>query len=166
MNAIARIKRVRPEQDADIPLPRPMSAQAAGLDLTAAVTEPMTLLPGEYCVVPTGFAVQLPPGCEGQVRPRSGLAARYGVTLLNSPGTVDSDYRGEVSAILINHGKAPFVIERGMRIAQLVISQIANVALMPVEELGVTVRGADGFGSTGLDDRQMRGLAQDEDDDD
>ncbi len=152
MNAIARIKRVRPEADADIPLPRPMSPQAAGLDLAAAVTDPVTLQSGEYAIIPTGFAVAIPPGFEGQVRPRSGLAAHHGVTLLNAPGTVDSDYRGEVSVILINHGTSPFVVERGMRIAQLIVAQTAAVALMPVEELTPTQRGEGGFGSTGLGD--------------
>lgn len=152
MNAIARIKRVRPEADADIPLPRPMTPQSAGLDLAAAVTEPVTLQPGEYRIIPTGFAVAIPTGFEGQIRPRSGLAAHHGVTLLNAPGTVDSDYRGEVSVILINHGQKPFLVERGMRVAQLIVARTAAVALMPVEELGRTQRGEGGFGSTGLGD--------------
>jgi len=134
-----------------LPLPAYQSAEAAGLDLMAAVPEgkPMTLAPGQYALVPTGLVIALPPGFEAQVRPRSGLAAKHGITVLNSPGTVDADYRGEIKVILINHGEAPFVIKRGERIAQMVITPVVQAALVPVETLSSTDRGAGGFGSTG-----------------
>ncbi|UPJ58867.1 dUTP diphosphatase [Bradyrhizobium sp. 192] len=132
-------------------LPAYQTADAAGLDLMAAVPEgaPMTLAPGQYALVPTGLAIALPPGHEAQVRPRSGLAAKHGVTVLNSPGTIDADYRGEIKVILINHGAAPFVIKRGERIAQMVIAPVLQAALVPVATLSATDRGAGGFGSTG-----------------
>lgn len=134
-----------------LPLPVYQTAEAAGLDLMAAVpdSEPMTLAPGQYALVPTGLAIALPPGFEAQVRPRSGLAAKHGITVLNSPGTIDADYRGEIKVILINHGGAPFVIKRGERIAQLVIAPVVQAALVPVATLSATDRGAGGFGSTG-----------------
>ncbi|MHC2623404.1 dUTP pyrophosphatase [Bradyrhizobium huanghuaihaiense] len=134
-----------------LPLPAYQTAEAAGLDLMAAVpdAEPMTLAPGQYALVPTGLAIALPPGYEAQVRPRSGLAAKHGVTVLNSPGTIDADYRGEIKVILINHGAAPFVIKRGERIAQMVIAPVVQAALVPVATLSATDRGAGGFGSTG-----------------
>jgi dUTP pyrophosphatase len=134
-----------------LPLPAYQTSEAAGLDLVAAVpeNEPMTLAPGKYAMVPTGLAIALPPGFEAQVRPRSGLAAKHGVTVLNSPGTIDADYRGEIKVILINHGGAPFVIGRGERIAQMVIAPVVQAALVPVASLSETVRGAGGFGSTG-----------------
>ena len=134
-----------------LPLPAYQTAEAAGLDLMAAVpdSEPMTLAPGQYALVPTGLAIALPPGFEAQVRPRSGLAAKHGVTVLNSPGTIDADYRGELKVILINHGAAPFVIKRGERIAQMVIAPVVQAALVPVANLSSTDRGAGGFGSTG-----------------
>ncbi|WP_298245168.1 dUTP diphosphatase [uncultured Bradyrhizobium sp.] len=134
-----------------LPLPAYQTAEAAGLDLMAAVPEgePMTLAPGQYALVPTGLAIALPPGFEAQVRPRSGLAAKHGITVLNSPGTVDADYRGEIKVILINHGAAPFVIKRGERIAQMVIAPVVQAALVPVATLSATDRGAGGFGSTG-----------------
>ena len=134
-----------------LPLPAYQTAEAAGLDLMAAVPqdEPMTLAPGQYAMVPTGLAIALPSGFEAQVRPRSGLAAKHGVTVLNSPGTVDADYRGEIKVILINHGEAPFVIKRGERIAQMVIAPVVQAALVPVTTLSSTDRGAGGFGSTG-----------------
>jgi dUTP pyrophosphatase len=134
---------------ADLPLPAYATEHAAGMDLLAALDAPLTLAPGEHALVPTGLAIALPPGFEAQVRPRSGLAAKNGVTVLNAPGTIDADYRGEIKAILINHGGAPFTIERGMRIAQMVIARYETVALNEVAELGETVRGAGGFGSTG-----------------
>ncbi len=136
---------------AGLPLPTYQSTAAAGLDLVAAVPDgqPVTIAPGAYAMIPTGMALALPPGTEGQVRPRSGLAAKHGVTVLNSPGTIDSDYRGEVSVILINHGKSPFAVERGMRIAQLVIALVASASLKKVEKLVGTARGSGGFGSTG-----------------
>ncbi|SEM96602.1 dUTP diphosphatase [Bradyrhizobium sp. OK095] len=134
-----------------LPQPAYQTAEAAGLDLMAAVpeSEPMTLAPGQYALVPTGLAIALPPGYEAQVRPRSGLAAKHGVTVLNSPGTIDADYRGEIKVILINHGAAPFVIKRGERIAQMVIAPVVQAALVPVATLSATDRGAGGFGSTG-----------------
>ena len=134
-----------------LPLPAYQSAHAAGLDLLAAVPTdaPLILSPGQYALVPTGLTIALPEGFEAQVRPRSGLAAKHGVTVLNAPGTVDADYRGEVSVILINHGSAPFTIARGERIAQMVIAQVANAELVPVVSLAPTGRGGGGFGSTG-----------------
>ena len=133
----------------DLPLPAYATAQAAGMDLVAAIDTPLTLEPGAYAMVPTGISIALPAGYECQVRPRSGLAAKHGVTVLNSPGTVDADYRGEIKAILINHGKEPFVIERGMRIAQMVIAKYTQASWTVVAELDETTRGAGGFGSTG-----------------
>ncbi len=132
-------------------LPAYQSAGAAGLDLCAALppTTSMVLEPGARDRVPTGLSIALPPGYEGQVRPRSGLADRYGVTVLNAPGTVDADYRGEIAVILINHGHEPFVIRRGDRIAQLVVTRVEQVALVEVAVLAATERGASGFGSTG-----------------
>ncbi|WP_226573632.1 dUTP diphosphatase [Acuticoccus sediminis] len=127
------------------------SAAAAGLDLPAAVPadEPLTLAPWSRAMVPTGIAIALPPGTEGQVRPRSGLAARHGVTVLNSPGTVDADYRGELKVILVNLSDEPFVIRRGERIAQLVVAPVATVTPVAVASLDATERGEGGFGSTG-----------------
>jgi dUTP pyrophosphatase len=134
-----------------LPLPSYESAQAAGMDLRAAVPqgEPLTLRPGSRFPVPTGVAFALPPGFEAQVRPRSGLAAKHGVTCLNSPGTVDADYRGEVKVILVNLGEEDFVIRRGERIAQLVIAPVVQAAWSEVASLDETARGAGGFGSTG-----------------
>jgi dUTP diphosphatase len=134
-----------------LPLPAYQTADAAGLDLMAAVPggEPMTLAPGQYALVPTGLAIALPSGHEAQVRPRSGLAAKHGVTVLNTPGTIDADYRGEIKVILINHGASPFVIKRGERIAQMVIAPVLQAKLVPVATLSATDRGAGGFGSTG-----------------
>lgn len=132
-------------------LPTYQSADAAGLDLLAAVPEtaPLILLPGEHALVPTGLSIALPRGFEAQVRPRSGLAARHGVTVLNSPGTIDADYRGEISVILINHGGAPFAVRRGERVAQMVIAPVVRAELVPVVSLSTTNRGSGGFGSTG-----------------
>ena len=134
-----------------LPLPAYQSADAAGLDLLAAVPKetPLVLAPGKYAMVPTGLAIALPSGFEAQVRPRSGLAAKHGVTVLNSPGTVDADYRGEISVILINHGEAPFTIKRGERIAQMVIAPVIQAQLVRVTSLSSTDRGSGGFGSTG-----------------
>ena len=134
---------------AGLPLPSKMTADAAGLDLSAAVPEPVILQPGDIKLVPCGFSMALPPGYEAQVRPRSGLSSRHGITLINSPGTIDSDYRGQVQVPLINLGKAPFVIERGMRIAQMVIAPVPPVQITEVEELESTDRGHGGFGHTG-----------------
>jgi dUTP pyrophosphatase len=134
-----------------LPLPSYQSKHAAGLDVVAGMpaAEPVELLPGARALIPTGFAFELPHGYEAQVRPRSGLALKHGVTLLNSPGTIDSDYRGELMAIMINHGTEPFLIRRGDRIAQLVIAQVSHVEVVAVEALGETERGQGGFGSTG-----------------
>ncbi len=135
---------------ADLPLPAYETAGAAGLDLRAAIGESVMLPPGERALIPTGLAMQLPEGFEGQVRPRSGLALRHGVTVLNAPGTVDSDYRGEVSVVLINHGGEPFTVARGDRIAQLVIAPVTHARLSEVETLSETARGSGGYGSTGV----------------
>ena len=134
----------------DLPLPVYATAGAAGLDLLAAVKTEMTLEPGGYAPVPTGIALALPEGFEAQVRPRSGLALRHGVTVLNAPGTIDSDYRGEVTAILINHSGEAFTIARGMKIAQLVVAPCARIEWNETATLETTSRGAGGFGSTGL----------------
>ena len=131
-------------------MPKRGSDESAGLDLVAANMEPIILKKGLSTMVPTGFAMALPPGFEGQVRPRSGLAAKHGITVLNSPGTIDSDYRGEVRVILINHGPQDFEITRGMRIAQLVVAKVELTPCVAVQSLDNTERGAGGFGSTGL----------------
>ena len=133
----------------DLSLPVYQSTQAAGLDLLAAIPTDLILGPGKRALVPTGISIALPAGTEAQVRPRSGLAAKNGVTVLNSPGTIDADYRGEVCVILINHGDEPFVITRGMRIAQMVIATVAQATLHEVDDLDATARGVGGFGSTG-----------------
>jgi dUTP pyrophosphatase len=132
-------------------LPSYQSALAAGLDLLAAVPEdaPVVLAPGKYALIPTGLTIALPPGFEAQVRPRSGLAARHGVTVLNTPGTVDADYRGEIGVLLVNHGDEPFAVRRGERIAQMVIASVVRAELLPTAFLSSTDRGSGGFGSTG-----------------
>ena len=140
-----RIARLAP----DAQLPDYHSADAAGLDLPAAVAEPIVIAPGAFHLVPCGFAVEIPRGFEGQVRPRSGLANRHGVTVLNTPGTIDSDYRGEVKVLLINHGPAPFTVTAGMRVAQLVVARVARVEWEPVDALTPSGRGEGGFGHTG-----------------
>ena len=133
----------------DLPLPAYETAQSAGMDLAAAIDAPVTLAPGGRAMVPTGLAIALPAGYEAQVRPRSGLAAKNGVTVLNTPGTVDADYRGEVKVILINLGDDAFEIERGMRIAQMVIAPVTQASFAEVDTLPETARGTGGFGSTG-----------------
>ena len=140
------------EHGQGLPLPTRQSKGASGYDLAAAVAEGETLViaPGAFGLVPCGFALALPVGYEAQIRPRSGLAARLGVTVLNAPGTVDADYRGEVKAILVNHGTGPFEIRRGDRIAQMVIAAVPDIALVEVDELEETERGNGGFGSTGI----------------
>ena len=135
---------------AGLPLPTSATKLAAGVDLLAALDEDLTLNPGERQIIPTGIAIALPSGFEAQVRPRSGLAAKHGITLVNSPGTIDADYRGEIGAILINHGSKPFVIERGMRIAQLIVSPLTKFSWFEQDELSHTTRSAGGFGSTGI----------------
>ncbi len=134
----------------DLPLPAYETPDSAGLDLAAAVDQPVELAPGRHALIPTGLQMALPTGFEAQVRPRSGLALKHGVTVLNSPGTIDADYRGEVGVILINHGTAPFLIERGDRVAQLVIAAVGRATVAEVEDLETTERGAGGFGSTGV----------------
>ena len=135
-----------------LPIPKYESEGAAGLDLMAAIGEDKSIiiLPGRAEMVPTGIAIALPKGFEAQIRPRSGLAAKNGITILNSPGTIDSDYRGEISAMLINHSKVNFEIERGMRIAQMIIAPVVQFNLIKTETLDETKRGAGGFGSTGI----------------
>ncbi len=149
------VKILRLPHGADLPLPSYQSGNAAGLDLLAAVPAdaPLTIAHGRYAAVPTGIAIALPAGTEAQVRPRSGLARDRGVTVLNAPGTIDADYRGEVQALLINHGREPFVVTRGMRIAQLVVAAVAQARLAEVPALDATQRGAGGFGSTGTSKR-------------
>jgi dUTP pyrophosphatase len=144
-----KIRRLRPESDADVPLPRYMTSQSAGMDVCAANTENWVLEPGEIKLVPTGFAMALAEGFEAQIRPRSGLAIKHGITLINSPGTIDADYRGEVKIALINHGSEPFVIRRGARIAQMVIHKVHQAEFRVVDELDATTRNDGGFGHTG-----------------
>ncbi|MDZ4777584.1 MAG: dUTP diphosphatase [Alphaproteobacteria bacterium] len=145
------IKVRRLPHNGDLPLPAYETEQSAGMDLRAAVAEdaPVTLQPGARGLIPTGLAIALPPGFEAQVRPRSGLALKHGITCLNSPGTVDADYRGELAVILVNLGQEPFVIKRGERIAQMVIAPVTQGSFVVVETLDETARGAGGFGSTG-----------------
>jgi dUTP pyrophosphatase len=137
---------------ADLPLPSYQSASASGLDLVAAVAAdaPVTIAPSRWAAIPTGLALALPSGTEGQVRPRSGLAAQHGVTVLNAPGTIDADYRGEVKVLLVNLGPDAFTVTRGMRIAQLVIASTARARLVETADLSDTQRGSSGFGSTGV----------------
>jgi dUTP pyrophosphatase len=142
-----KIKRL-PELDG-LPLPSKMTQHAAGFDLCAAVRPAVLLQPGEIRLIPCGFSMELPEGYEAQVRPRSGLSSKYGITLINSPGTIDSDYRGQVQVPLVNLSKTAFTIERGMRIAQMLVSPVPAVELIEVEELDETPRGKGGFGHTG-----------------
>jgi dUTP pyrophosphatase len=146
------VRVVRLPHAAGLPLPEYQSAEAAGLDLLAAVAAdaPVELASGAHAMIPTGIAIALPPGTEGQVRPRSGLAARHGVTVLNSPGTIDADYRGEVQVILVNLGAEPFVVHRGMRIAQLIVAPVQRAEIIEVASLDTTGRASGGFGSTGV----------------
>ena len=140
---------------ADLPLPAYATAQSAGMDLLAAVQSEVTLGPGERRLVPSGLAIALPAGYEAQVRPRSGLALKHGVTCLNTPGTIDADYRGEIGVILVNLGDQPFTVARGSRIAQLVVAAVARAAWRPVEMLEESARGDGGFGSTGLEGQRI-----------
>ncbi len=133
----------------DLPLPGYMSAMAAGMDLLAAVDQAVEIAPGKTSLIPTGLRLGIPPGYEGQVRPRSGLALKHGITCLNSPGTIDADYRGEIKVILINLGQETFLVRRGDRVAQLVFNKIAQASLIEMDELPDTERGAGAFGSTG-----------------
>ncbi len=144
------VKVKRLPHGADLPLPHYATPDSAGVDLVAAVEDAVVLAPGERRLIPTGIAIALPPGTEAQVRPRSGLALRHGITLLNTPGTIDADYRGEIGVILINLGQEPFAIDRGMRIAQMIVAPVVQVAWDEVAELSESQRGAGGFGSTGV----------------
>jgi dUTP pyrophosphatase len=147
----ATIQIIRLPHGSDLPLPDYHSAQAAGIDLLAAVPAegPVWIMPGQWETIPTGIAMALPSGTEGQVRPRSGLAAQHGVTVLNAPGTIDADYRGEIQVILVNLGTEPFVVRRGMRIAQLVVAAVLRAAISESAKLDESARGSGGFGSTG-----------------
>ncbi len=148
-----RVMRVRGRRDADLPLPQFATSGSVGADLCAGVEKDVVIAPGERELIPTGFALAIPPGCEGQVRPRSGLALRHGITLPNAPGTIDADYRGEIHVILHNTSDTPFVVRRGERIAQLVISPVVRPVFEEVDDadaLGRTGRGAGGFGHTGV----------------
>lgn len=144
-----RISRVD-DSAADLPLPAYATAGAAGMDICAAVTGDLTIAPGETVLVPTGFRIEVPPGHEAQVRPRSGLAAKHSVGILNSPGTIDSDYRGEVKVILTNFGRSPFLVRRGDRIAQMVVARYERVHWQEASALDATSRGEGGFGHTGV----------------
>ena len=149
MSALVQVPLARLPHGVDLPLPGYATDQSAGADLLAAVTEQLTLDPGKRTIVPTGISIALTSGYEAQVRPRSGLAAKHGVTVLNSPGTIDADYLGEVGVILINHGDEPFTIERGMRIAQLIIAPVSIAQWQETDDLDDSARGDGGFGSTG-----------------
>ena len=141
--------RLRPESDSDIPLPRYMTPQSAGMDICAAVTKDVLLEKGEIAMLPTGFAMALPPGYEAQIRPRSGLAVKHGIGLINSPGTIDADYRGEVMIAVINLGPRPYTFHRGDRVAQMIINRVHQAELLEVEHLDETRRNTGGFGHTG-----------------
>jgi dUTP pyrophosphatase len=149
----ATVRVCRLPHGGDLPLPAYQSAQAAGMDLFAAVPAdaPVVIAPGQRALIPTGVTVALPAGTEGQVRPRSGLAIRHGLTVLNAPGTIDADYRGEIGVILINLGHESFIVSRGMRIAQFVVQPVLRVRIEEVDQLDDTSRGGGGFGSTGID---------------
>ena len=142
--------RVRRVGNVHVPLPSYQTAGSAGMDLCAALTAPLVIPPGERAYVPAGIALALPSGHEGQVRARSGLALRHGIGIVNAPGTIDEDYRGEVGVVLVNHGKEPFTVEPLARIAQLVVAQVARVEVVAVDALDETERGAGGYGSTGV----------------
>ncbi|MCC6240838.1 MAG: dUTP diphosphatase [Phycisphaerales bacterium] len=149
MNSPITVKIKRLAHAQGLSLPVRMTAQSAGMDLAAAVEKPTVLQPGEIRLIPCGFAMAIPAGYEAQVRPRSGLASKFGITLINSPGTIDSDYRGEVQVPLVNHGANAFTVERGSRIAQMLILPVPPVEVIEVDELDETARGAGGFGHTG-----------------
>ncbi len=152
MNHIPTIKllRIRPDDDADIPLPSYMTPQSAGMDIYTAIKEDIVLEKGEIALIPTGFAMAIPEGFEAQIRPRSGLAVKHGIGLINSPGTIDSDYRGEVMIPAINLGKKKYTLRRGDRIAQMIIKRVYHARIEVVEQLDTTVRNTGGFGHTGI----------------
>jgi dUTP pyrophosphatase len=147
---VIKIMRLHPDTDSDIPLPRYMTSQSAGMDLCAAVKEDLILNKGELTLIPTGFAIALPQGFEAQIRPRSGLAIKHGIGLINSPGTIDTDYRGEIKIAVINLGAEPYTFRRGDRIAQMIIKKVYFARLEIVEELDETKRNTGGFGHTGI----------------
>jgi dUTP pyrophosphatase len=147
MKPVMKVRR-RPDTE-DLPLPRYMTEHSAGIDLYAANEEPITIAPGEIKLIPTGLFLEIPPGYEGQVRARSGLALRHGLMLPNAPGTIDADYRGELQVVLANCSREPYTIKRGVRFAQLVINEVAQVEVVEVKELGETPRSGGGFGHTG-----------------
>jgi dUTP pyrophosphatase len=149
-STLIRCCRVRPERDADIPLPRYMTPHASGMDICAAVTSSVEMAPGDIALIPSGFAVALPEGYEAQIRPRSGLAVTHGIGIINSPGTIDADYRGEVQIALINLGKTGFTINRGDRIAQMVIHRVYRAEFSVVDTLDASQRSSGGFGHTGV----------------
>ena len=146
---MTKVSIIKLDHAKDLPLPHYATAQSAGMDLAAAIDKDVVIKAGEVQIIPTGIALGLPGGTEAQIRPRSGLAAKNSITVLNTPGTIDADYRGEVKVILINHGQSDFTITRGMRIAQMVIAKYEHVVLEEVESLDETTRGVSGFGSTG-----------------
>ncbi len=146
---VVKILRLRPETDSDIPLPRYMTSHSAGMDLCAAIKQDLVLNKGDLTLIPTGFAIALPQGFEAQIRPRSGLAIKHGIGLINSPGTIDTDYRGEIKVALINLGSRPYTLRRGDRIAQMVIKKVYFARLDIVTELDQTQRNTGGFGHTG-----------------
>jgi dUTP pyrophosphatase len=148
-NPVIKIVRLRPDTDSDIPLPRYMTSQSAGMDLCAAIKEDLLLNKGELTLIPTGFAIALPEGFEAQIRPRSGLAIKHGIGLINSPGTIDTDYRGEIKIAVINLGAKPYTFRRADRIAQMIIKKVYFARLEIVEELDETKRNTGGFGHTG-----------------
>ena len=150
MTVEVRFKALSPELGATIPFPKQMSEGAAGMDVCAALEASVVIAPGERAMIPCGFAMAVPEGYEVQVRPRSGLAWKKGITVLNTPGTIDADYRGEVKVVLINHGTEPFEIQKGERIAQLVVAEVPRVSVQVVDTLEDTDRGTGGFGSTGV----------------
>jgi dUTP pyrophosphatase len=144
------IKIMRFKDSEDIPLPAYESEGSSGMDIRAAVKEPVPLMPGDIRLIPTGLAVSVPPGYEAQIRPRSGLAFRYGIGMVNSPGTIDSDYRGEIGIVMINWGSESFIVKRGDRIAQMIISRVYRADFEEVDDLDATTRGKGGFGHTGI----------------
>ncbi len=147
---VIQFQRLNPEKDADIPLPRYMTTHSSGMDISAGVKEDVVVGPGKIVLIPTGYAIAIPQGFEIQVRPRSGLAVKHGIGLINSPGTIDSDYRGEVKIAIINHGSNPFTIRRGDRIAQLVVQRVYQADVKLAKQLDRTSRDTGGFGHTGV----------------
>lgn len=145
-----RMMRVRPDRDADIELPQYMTSDASGMDIRAAVESDCCINPGDIAIIPTGIAAAIPEGFEAQIRPRSGLAAKHGIGIVNSPGTIDSDYRGEIMVPLINFGKQPFTVKRGDRIAQMVIQKVYKASVLIADSLEKTDRNTGGFGHTGI----------------